>query len=472
LLEFANVSTRIILLLLVAVSLAPAETIRLKNGRKILADRVRENNGRIEYEVGDNVFAIPQSLVEGIDAGGVPLVSNPAAEVPAFTPSEELDPKKALTFSVIRHGRVDPEALAAVERSGNASLAAMGFFNAARHEYEHGNREQSRFYLGRALTFLPDNTVVLIRLATVLVQLGRAAEAVQYAERAARLAPDSPDAHAALGMAYFSSDRSQEAVRAWKRSLQLRADPTVEKFLAKAERELTAEARYAQRESGHFTLRYEGSHSAESLGRSVLAVLESQYDDLVRDLGVAPRASIPVILYTDQAFFDVTQAPAWAGAVNDGKLRLPIDGVTSVTPEMARVLKHELVHSFVNYLSRGRSPQWLQEGLAQLLEPRTSAEHGRVLALLFARGRHIPLKVLEGSFMRLSTTQAQVAYAESLVAAEYIRDTYGLSDLQRILARIGEGSSPESAVRATVHSDYAGLEDDIARYLKSRYGVD
>ena len=32
----------------------------------------------------------------------------------------------------------------------------------------------------------------------------------------------------------------------------------------------------------------------------------------------------------------------WAGAMNDGKLRIPIRGVNAMTPELARVLKHEL----------------------------------------------------------------------------------------------------------------------------------
>ena len=81
--------------------------------------------------------------------------------------------------------------------------------------------------------------------------------------------------------------------------------------------------------------------------RQILAALESDYDDLARDLGTPPRDNIFVTLYTEQAFFDVTHAPAWAGAINDGKLRIPVSGLSSVTPELAHVLKHELAHSFI-----------------------------------------------------------------------------------------------------------------------------
>src|SRR5204862_4087546 len=41
-----------------------------------------------------------------------------------------------------------------------------------------------------------------------------------------------------------------------------------------------------------------------------------------------------VTLYTQKQFFNITEAPSWAGGVNDGKLRIPIQGVTSMTPEL------------------------------------------------------------------------------------------------------------------------------------------
>ena len=72
--------------------------------------------------------------------------------------------------------------------------------------------------------------------------------------------------------------------------------------------------------------------------------------------------------------------------------------------------------------------------------------------------------------MRFSNVEASVAYLESLAAVEYISDTYGMSDVQRILQRIGEGSSAEAALRATVHTDYGQLESEVGRYLASKYG--
>jgi len=78
--------------------------------------------------------------------------------------------------------------------------------------------------------------------------------------------------------------------------------------------------------------------------------------------------------------------------------------------------------------------------------------------------------MLEGSFMNFNSQEARLAYDESLAAAEYIRDTYGMSDVRRILERIGSGSSAEAALRATIHSSYGDFEAEIAKYLNSKYG--
>jgi len=463
-------------LMAVAAVCAPAEVIHLKNGRTIWADHVRENGSHIEYDLGADTYAIPKSTVDRIEAGGLPPdYPSPGAgvkdshDLPAFVPADNLKNDPSLISKIIHDGRVDADALSAAEQAGNAAVTAAAYFIAGKHEFEHGNFPKARTYLEAALRFDSENPTFLNYYASLLVKTGNAAEALPYAERAVRAAPDSPDALTVLGYVEYAADRDREAVRTWKRSLELRPDATVQGYLQKAERDADAQANYSEHESSHFTLRYEGKQTPDSLRGQLIATLESEYDDLVRELGIAPRSSIAVILYTDQAFFDVTQAPSWSGAVNDGKLRIPINGLSSVTPELARVLKHELAHSFVNQLTGGRCPTWLNEGVAQAVEPKQLA-HGRLLADLFRKQQEMPLNALEGGFMRLSNLQAILAYEESLAAVQYIIDTYGMSDVQRVLERLGQGSSTEAALRATIHSDYGQLETEVGKYLADKYG--
>jgi len=452
---------------------ARADTIHLKNGRTIVADRVRENGNRYEYEIGEDTYAIPKSSVDRVDAGGMPAPSaagSKVADLPTFAPADSLANEGDLVGKIIKEGKVNPEGLAGLENKGNAELSATADFIAGKFEFDHGNIAQARQYFDNALRFQPDNSTILIYYSAVLVRSGNASQALPYAQRAARANPDSPDAYTMLGYAQFASDHTKEAITSWKRSLELRPDPAVQQFLAKAQREQNVESEFSQGESSHFVLHYEGKQTSDAFRGQIIAALESDYDDLLRDLGTPPRDNILVTLYTEQAFFDVTHAPSWSGAMNDGKLRIPISGLTSMTSELAHVLKHELAHSFITQLSAGRCPPWLHEGIAQYLEPKSLGGDGHQLALLFKAQHNIPLNALEGSFMQFSGAQAYLAYAESLAAVSYITDSYGLSDIQRILQRIGQGTSTEAALRATIHSDYGQLESDLTRYLADKYG--
>jgi len=451
---------------------ASADTIRLKNGRSIIADHVRENGNRYEYEIGEDSYAIPKSSVDHVEVGGIPTRSSGGAseDIPSFASENSLAHEGDLVAKVVKEGKVDQDALAGLENKGNAELAATADFIAGKFEFEHGDIARAREYFENALRFQPDNSTILIYYAALLTRIGNATRALPYAERAVRSSPTSADAWTILGYTQFSSDHTKDAVTSWKHSLELRPDAKVQLLLAKAQREQTAESDFSQGESIHFTFHYEGHQTSDALRAQIIAALESDYDDLVRDLGSPPRDNILVTLYTEQSFFDVTQAPSWSGAINDGKLRIPVSGVNSMTPELAHVLKHELAHSFVTQISGGRCPMWLHEGIAQFLEPRSLSGQGRQLSQLFQAQKEIPLNALEGSFMNFSGAQAYVAYAESLAAVSYINDSYGMSDIQRILQRLAEGNSTESALRATIRVDYGQMQTDMARYLADRFG--
>ncbi len=470
----------VLILVLLAALPTPADVIHLKNGRTIWADQVRENKDkdRVEYDLGDDTYAIPKSSVERIEAGGVaPIHAGASAGVSNDTSAPDITPpapsfnhEAEVAEKVIRDGKVDTDALASMAQTGNSELAATAYFLAGKRESDHGNFPLAKRYYESALHFQPDNSTLLIYYSACLMRTGQAAEALPYAQHAVNIAPDSPDAVAMLGFVQFASDHTPEAIRSWKKSLALRPDATVSQYLARAEREASAESDFSQRESSHFNLHFEGDATSETFRRNLLGILDSEYDDLVRDLGYSPRDNIAVTLYTRQAFFDVTRAPSWSGALNDGKLRIPISGVAGITPELARVLKHELTHSFVSQMSSKRCPTWLNEGIAQMEEGKSPAGNGRQLAQLFAAGNEIPFNLLEGNFISFSAPEAALAYAESLAAAAYIHDTYGMIEIVHILERLSEGSSTEAALRATIHSDYRQLRDEMARALKEKYG--
>jgi tetratricopeptide (TPR) repeat protein len=445
-----------------------ADTITLKNGNRIVADSVRESNGHVEYTIGENTYTIPKSLVEKIEAGGVPASAKEAAiDLPPAR--EPIEAGTDLASRVIRNGAIDTAELQKIENEGVAERSAVANALAANFEEKRHNLSGAGHYYQVALVFMPGNSVLLQNYASVLLRLGRPSDALTYALQATQSNPQSAEAFAMLGYAYYKNDRNRDAIVAWKKSLQLNPTDRIKDALDRAERESRAEAGFRQQESDHFVLRYEGSQAPEGLRNQVLAVLEDEYKVLRNDLGVTPR-NIYVSLYTGQAFFDVTQAPTWTSALNDGKIRIPVAGMTDVSPELARVLRHELTHSFVRAMCHDHVPTWLNEGLAQLQEGETTKPTGARLAALYASGNQVPLNQLEGLFSSYSKQEAIVAYAESLAATEYIRNQYGMSDLARILARLGQGDSVETALRTSIHIGYAQLENELATYLKTNYG--
>jgi len=451
-----------------AIGAAQADTIYLKNGARIIADSVRETNGHVEYTIGDNSYAISASLVAKIESGPGETPATPAASEAPPPDREQMPSGTDLTSRVIREGHINAAALREVELESVPERSAAAYFIAAQFAEKHQDLQQAAHYLQTALGFMPANGILLENYGAVLIRLGRIPEGLSYAQQAVHASPQSSEAFAQLGYAYYKSDRNRDAIAAWKKSLQLHPSDTVQAWIERAERETKTENEFRQQESAHFVLRYEGSRATEGLRNQVLEVLEAQYRILTNDLGASPR-NIYVSLYSDQEFFDVTQAPAWSAALNDGKIRIPVSGMSAITPELARVLRHELTHSFVRQIAHNNVPQWLNEGLAQVEEGKTTGPVGVRLAALYASGNQIPLSRLEGPFVSFSGPEASVAYAESLVAAEYLRSQYGMTEIARFLERLGAGESAESALRATIHTGYAGFEAEISGYLKKNY---
>src|SRR5216117_3378249 len=206
-------------------------------------------------------------------------------------------------------------------------------------------------------------------------------------------------------------------------------------------------------------------HSAiqrQSIGSSAGArdpdTLEDLYNHLSRDLTSLAPATVAVILYPDQIYFDITQAPSWTGAVFDGKIRVPTRGLTGVTDRLRAILAHELAHSFIASLPGRGSPIWFQEGVAQLQEGKSAANARKLLAQLQRENHLTPLKNLRDSFMGLSPDTAGIAYAESLSAVEYLASQFGRPAIRNLLDLMGQNYNFENAFRTALQRSVSEFE--------------
>ena len=465
-------------ILLLAVA-ARADKIVLKNGRKIIAYNVVEDGDKIRYETSAGELALPKSIVDHIEKGGLmPVMGSPAAAAaglnleppePAATAGDsEID------RNAVHDGAVDRNYINNLESGAGAGgrpaiQAGRAHHAASQFELAKGDLERALSDARAAVFYAPEDPAMLMNLAYVYLRRSEFKQSLEYLERAKRYAPNNPDVYKLEGWTYYGLNRPDQAVAEWKKSLALRPDSEVQAALARALRDKNEEENYRENESAHFQLKYNGA-AEPALAREVLHTLEGHYQQIESELNFSPPDPIGVVLYTQEGFADITRAPGWVGALNDGRIRVPVQGLTGVDSELSRVLRHELTHSFIQQKTHGRAPTWVQEGLAQWMEGKRSDESAAVLVQVYSAGQAAPLGQLEGSWMRLPGPMASYAYAWALANIEYIVQTQGMGDVERILDRLAAGTTTEQAVREVLHDDYADLMQATAEYLKRSYG--
>ena len=286
--------------------------------------------------------------------------------------------------------------------------------------------------------------------------------------RARKLLPNAPSAPMLAGWAHYRLNQSDDAIADFQAAQRLAPSASIAGMLERVKRDKETEGDFREGESSHFIIRYHGG-ATRSLASDVMHVLEDQFQSLRSELRYTPPEPISVILYTQESFRDVTRSPGWAGALNDGKIRVPVQGIETVSDELTRILRHELTHSFVFQKTSGRAPTWLQEGLAQWMEGRRTNGDAATLVAIFDQGQGQPLRYYDDSWMRFSPGQARYAYAWSLAVVEMIETRQGTDGINRLLEAERTESSREAALREGLRMNFSNLDDATVEYLKKTY---
>jgi tetratricopeptide (TPR) repeat protein len=408
------------------------QVLFLKNGSRIPVDRFWEEGEQILYERNGGTFGFPRKLLERVEGG---------------TPPEET--------------------AAADDPSGFRNQVVVESVEAARASVREGDIDQAVTQYRRALESEPSALEVRLELGRLYLERGDLAAAQSQLEQAKRTAPENLRAREGLGDVYYRMGRLPLAIREWQAALAIEPNPGILYKLKKALLENKEDIDFEEVSHPHFLIRYDGQVN-EVIGGIVAAALEEEYYDLTRALRFTPRSPVRVTLYTNQEFLDVTQAPTWASGLNDGEIKVPVEGLTEMTPKLRRVLRHELTHSVVNAMTSGNCPSWFHEGVAQLLEGSERIDPYPRLRAASAEGGLLPLWSLEGPLLNYSKEKALLAYSEALAATEYLEARRGRTALLRILQLLGERQTMNDALKSVIGLDYQELqtawETDLERY--------
>lgn len=409
------------------------EVLYLKNGRSIVVDRFWEEGEQILYEKNGGTFGFPRSLLERVDRA-----------VPE--PDDNGDDEDGIGF----RNEIADETI-----------------SEARETAREGDIEQATELYRKAIQKAPDEITPRLELAELYLARGNLRAAQSQLERAKRFDPDNAHIRERLGDVYYRRGRTGLAIREWQLALASDASPGLLYKLKQALRENDEDINFEEVEQLNFVIRYDGRVN-ETIGRIVAAALDDEYYALERELRFSPHEPIRITLYTNREFEDVTHAPSWASGLNDGEIRIPVEGITELTPELRRVVRHEMTHSFVNAMTRGNCPAWFHEGLAQMREGGARVDPYPTLRDARSRGRLLPLWSLEGPLVSYSREKAHLVYAEALAATDYIAARRGKDALLEILQLLSRRETMNEALKSVVGLDYqefqTAWEADLDRY--------
>jgi len=423
--------------------------------------------------------ASPPSTAVRVPAAGVASAALPASPMPASPPPalleapgpSVLDPAerdraeilaKAVKARSPMGAREVAEALALLDRHpddlGLRRLAEAVLVLAADAERAARRYPAAEDLLRRVLKVLPGSRPARMGLTSLFLETGdwSAAEAM-----ARDLLAQGPDAFAyrGLGQALMRQDRNREAVEALEASLALADDPTAREMLAHVTKGLRDERGMTEKQLAHFNVRYDGGEH-EDVGREILRALDRHHATLTTVFDHRPAAAIPVILFSQQDYYDAAGAPRWSGGVFnhfDGRIRIPIRGLTSsLSPDMDGVLVHEVTHAFIADLSRGVGPRDIQEGMAQYMEGKRIAS---ALSAEQLRG------LADGRVGGVSGF-----YFGALAFVEHLLGQRGQGGMNDLLRAMGETGDVDAAFRQVYGQDHATAMRAFQQRFRSQYG--
>jgi len=323
-------------------------------------------------------------------------------------------------------------------------LLSSGDLSAAREAFIEGrqyNEDDIRLWQGEAMT---------------LYKQGRYAEAASLLDQALGIAPQNAAVYHLLGQSHYADGRMAESLDALSRSRNLGGGDDVVALIDKVRREWQLEQEMGHEVRGNFQLSFVDDGHVDGLATSIVDALEDAYADLGSDLDFYPDVRVPVLLYSQKDFFAVTNSPDWAGAVYDGKIRLPLGGMHRMTTRLTALLYHEYMHVLVHFLGNHRVPVWLNEGLAEVAERQIYSRPLLHLQLAAEKKQLLGWEVLSASFAKLGSGQVELAYEQSYSLVYFMIDRYSWHKMSELLEKIGGGQAWQDAVSA-VYLDY-GLD--------------
>lgn len=325
----------------------------------------------------------------------------------------------------------------------------------------------------RAHELVPENSGYLLQKGVALYWGKHYDAALHELEQARTLGGDTQDLLYFIGRVQYDTGNLTGALETWEKALVVEPSSRIIRELAeKARRELPVESRMDKGYSSKFQISYD-SDVKSAFADLILDTLEDAYNRIGTDLNYFPAARIPVILYTRKDYRAVVAGPDWSGGLYDGKIRLPVGGISGLTPLLKAVLFHEYTHVVVFELTSGNCPTWLNEGLAEIEGRKEYNPPMAELGKAAKSGEYLPFSRLAGSFSGFNAREVSLAYQQSYSMVNFMVSHYGWHKVKDILANLGAGMAIEPAIAKAMSDyslDYSAIVQEWQAYMQKEFG--
>ncbi|MBI5639138.1 MAG: hypothetical protein HZA17_01810 [Nitrospirae bacterium] len=364
----------------------------------------------------------------------------PSVQTQNDMPSVSEEPPPVVLFPIEAGGTTSDNKPAGIQDS-MASKAIESF--------KAGDYEQSlRFFRELSET----DKSAYIGMGACYYRLNDYSNAIVFLEKAVEFNKSDFSARKLLAFTYYKRNDFEKSLLNAEAAISMVQDAELLAFYDRLKKESRTQKNYTEESTEHFRIMFDG-HEHGKVDRAILRLLEDAYGLIGRELDYFPREPVTVILYTSRDFHDTTQAPLWAGGFFDGKIRIPVRGISGQTDLLKKVLYHEYTHALVHSVAP-KCPQWFNEGLAEYFSARYPNRIGQV----------IPLKNIENSFFHLSGRQIPTAYQESYSAVSHLAERYGRHAITKFISSLSQGSDNNQAFRTAFGMAY---DDFIAQWGKN-----
>lgn len=190
----------------------------------------------------------------------------------------------------------------------------------------------------------------------------------------------------------------------------------------------------------HFAIRYDPTVEPE-VAQEIGETFERMYAQVEQRLPPSPFRRVTVNVLSAETFHHDVAGSDHILGLYDGEILLPYVRGTGVTPDLVRVITHELTHALVATATADKAPRWFQEGIAQYMEP------GAALNLADRDDFTLPVVLLEG-FMDNPRDIAgmKTGYLTSLELVRYL-DAHHPQWIARLTRSFARDQATEAALR-------------------------